>query len=494
MKKLALGVLFAALSACGGGNSNTPKDAPSVDAGSAQACNPLAAAGAQGCATGDKCTWVVDNATTEVGELECVTDGSAVLGAACTTADTNGSGTGPDDCALGGYCIHHICEAIRDTAETVAPCGSGRSCGLYTSLFTGVTPALGVCDATCDQLTQNADAPLNGNTIACGGTLVCSGTGSGCGSEGPTLGCYAEFDKGVATCTGTPEGRDKPATTDDVPCTVANDCANATGSFLNGCAPGFIPFYFDTTGSTLVDCTAFCAPLDTDSSTPQNVEGDGTALGKLPTDPAPTAGHAKCEVGVLAHKPGETCQFLWPSIIQANVNTDPATNPYLNNLGTCFRPADFTYDPTNGTGSGSDTKVPEPPCSELRPGSGSDVLAGPGSARCSDYATGSEQDCFAVIHGCYSLDDSAILFGSGSGSGSAALRRLPPSAPRDVHFPNELHEQPRRDAVALPARRRHPLTTRSRCREGLARESRPFRFRIYVPAQPELEWGDTGPQ
>ena len=428
MKKLALGMLFAAIAACGGGNNN--KDALTVDDGNTvdapPACNVFGAPGNQGCNTGEKCTWVIDSGNADTGHLGCAPDGAGVLGATCAFPHV-GSGSsadvsGADDCAAGGFCISHRCEAICDPVGSAEACATGFSCGTYIGLFSSGTPA-GVCDPTCNPLTQDADAPIDGKVTACGSTIPCNGPGSAdgsgsgsaqCGSDGPSFGCYPALFQGVATCTNTPESRGKVGLTDKQPCTVDMDCAQSTSMgdapFINGCAPGYSPLFFENGGSTQVTCSGLCAPANTDTGLTANGLGDGSALGKIPTDVTPVAGHSRCAINIKGSTANQECKFLWPDFIVNNVTDDA----YNDTVGACFRPADFDYDPTGG----SNFNTPEPLCSTLKPGlPGSNA---PANVACANDPTA--VDCFAVAHQCYSFASTPMAFGGGSAdAGSAAF-------------------------------------------------------------------------
>ena len=420
MKKLALGALIAAFAACGG-SSATPKDTGGDDSGSGTpdappACSVFADAGAQGCATGQKCTWIIDDGSADTGHLGCATAGGAGIGSACSFSNA-AAHSGFDSCATGGYCIGGTCEQICDNNGTAKTCDSSHSCGTYEGVFgpPGGTDIAGVCDPTCDPLTQNA-----GSALACGGTLVCFGSGSGCGSDGPSLGCYASLRSGQGTCANTPESRGTVGVEDDAKCTKANGCANsAEAPFLNGCAPGYIPALLDAIGSTFADCNGLCAPADADSTTLAET-GNKTALGKLPKDPAPVAGHAVCEPNKKAATNHEECLY---SYALTETTAGLPDSPFNDTLGICFDYAKFTYDPTQN-GSGSANPIPDVDCNKLRPGEIAQAEAfetnplGP-FAKCSSFATGSERDCFAIEHQCYNSVRSG--FGSGSGSAAAAF-------------------------------------------------------------------------
>ena len=116
MKKLAFGALFVGLlsvgaAACGGGsdtpdaNINLVDSATGPDAQTTE-CNLLTN---QGCATGEKCTWI--DVTADLGKIGCATDGTVAVGGACTTGQP-GETTGFDNCVGGSYCLGGVCEAI----------------------------------------------------------------------------------------------------------------------------------------------------------------------------------------------------------------------------------------------------------------------------------------------------------------------------------------------------------------------------------------------
>src|SRR5690349_13662761 len=86
MKTLAFAALFmgaTGLLACGGGGDDDGPDFP-ADAmpGGGEACNPVTQ---QGCAEGEKCSWIVAQVTpTFLGQTACVRDGNVDLGGACS--------------------------------------------------------------------------------------------------------------------------------------------------------------------------------------------------------------------------------------------------------------------------------------------------------------------------------------------------------------------------------------------------------------------------
>src|SRR5207253_4188864 len=72
-------------------------DAPSVPPDATQTCNVLTQTG---CNAGQKCTWIIDQATPSVGHIGCAPNGSVATGGAClSTMPPNGY----DNCVKGNY-------------------------------------------------------------------------------------------------------------------------------------------------------------------------------------------------------------------------------------------------------------------------------------------------------------------------------------------------------------------------------------------------------
>jgi len=310
MKNLAFGALLAAgLIACGG-NKNNPTDTiinfPEAGDNDGGACDPLAQTG---CASGEKCTWIWDqrDSTAELGHIGCVMAGTVAADQACTF---NMDPIGFDNCVGGTFCLDGVCKEICDNNGGSPMCPSDKSCGAYSGVFgaAGQPVSAGLCDPKCDPLSQKR---LTDNAEACGSTIVANGSGSG--STGPDEGCYtADFVD--FTCASTPEGRatDPNNTLEDrAACTAANGCAfDSTHFFTNGCDPGFVSFFFDSTGSSQVDCTRLCAPLETDQGSAANGVGDQTKPGKLPTDATAVVKHASCVVGQGGAQRNEDCRSI----------------------------------------------------------------------------------------------------------------------------------------------------------------------------------------
>jgi hypothetical protein len=350
MKKLAFGALFVGLltAACGGGSSTTHADAKVInvidaamtgDSVTPAACNVTAQTG---CATGEKCTWirVAASTTQQLGQLGCVPDGTAALDGACAYG-ASGTATGYDNCAKGLVCLaSSTTEAAPGTCRTICDlaalagaagaCPTNYGCGSYINLFANGsdTAVAGVCDPTCDPLTQVRDSD---SKAACGST----------DPNNPNRGCY-----------GYPSSDNTPT---EFRCSGAGDLTLNPGApipvanaYLNACAPGFIPlFYASTTDHNNVVCTAFCAPGDTTSAAKTNANGK-VGSGQTCNDhgsPAPFE-----------------CRYLW----SYEDTTTPLTK-YSHNVGVCFDYSKFTWDNDNNTAT---PNVPNPSCTALAAGAG----------------------------------------------------------------------------------------------------------------------------
>jgi hypothetical protein len=325
--------------ACGGGRSNVPDggepvpdaiepDAaplgcaatspPTSPATSQATCNPLTQTG---CMSGEKCTSIQVGAT---GRIGCTPDGTVQVGCACS----NGTGAAAyDDCVKGSACVGGTCETVCDpqAAAAASGCDAQHACNRYSGLFdAGGVAVAGLCDPACDPLTQ--DLLVSPATAACGSPMPAQ----------PTKGCYTgSFN--VFSCAGVVDN----ARTDRQP-PLTNGAGQA---FINGCAPGFVPFFFESTGSMSVRCSGLCAPLEIDNTQPQNAKGDPLALGKLPLEASPAAGNATCAVGKKGSEAQQDCLFLWTFLTDANGN--PGPSQYNETLGVCFAYTHFQFDSNN---------------------------------------------------------------------------------------------------------------------------------------------------
>ena len=355
MKKLALGALLCLagfLAACGGGDDGTvtPIDAPGGIDGQ-DVCNPLAAPGSQGCATGQKCTWIeIADTPDPLGKVGCVPDGTAQLGAACTRGAV-GEATGFDNCAAGLICIGSVCQDICGfDGSANAACGAGpggvaQACTRYADLFANGDddPIAGACNPTCDPLTQTV--PLTG-----GGTTTC-GTNKGCYLLSGTADT-------IAVCANQPAN---PQTrTHNMP-------INGT-AYANSCAPGNMP-RTAVQGQTGAECGALCKAEDVFQGTndgasgrPDYEGGNGTVM-NWNNHPATCVSEGGATVAPAVPSTGENCTFWW-----TREQADGIT-AFSNTLGWCFNFQAWTYD-LDGSGPGTQT-APYPRCINLTAG---DVL------------------------------------------------------------------------------------------------------------------------
>ncbi len=344
MKKLALGALFAGLTACGGGGGNNSVqlvDAPTVDA--MTTCNPLTQGG---CNPGEKCTWINDQDDPPIGHVGCAPDpgatGIAIAGA-CTEGPAGPMGY--DTCVKGAVCLSGECKQICDQAGGAPTCDQNHSCTRYADFFeTGGTAVAGVCDPACDPLTQ--DLKVGAVKQACGSTMATM----------PTKGCYGYDDYSCA-----PAGPSVYALTDR-----AAPRTNASGNpYLNGCAPGFLPFFYEMTGSTVTKCTGYCAALEIDNTQlTDTTKGSATAIGKLPTTAA-AAGDATCNATKKGSTADSHCKFMWPYVADRTTGELPmqfAMGPHLDTLGVCQSIGFFSYDHDMMPGTAN---LPFPACRML---------------------------------------------------------------------------------------------------------------------------------
>lgn len=343
MKKLALGAVLAGfLAACGGGgsgddvvqpidaraDSTTGTDAgDTIDAPVSLACDPIAPPGMQGCATGEKCTWIrVQNTPSIIGALGCVADGPVALDGACTRG-APGQTTGFDNCAAGNICIGYVpangtnpertgvCQDICGFDSSAnAACASGQACTRYQNTFAnGTEPQIaGACNPTCQPLTQLRDD--NGQECPAG------------------RGCYtlAGDTTTIAVCAtaGTFTHNETivyPAGHPMAGMPVPRDFIAA-----NSCAPRHTPRATSPDGTTF-ECGALCQPNDVSQNLNVGDEGGvgNHTCGDLNAPPPETV------VG------GESCRYFW-----ARERATTLT-PFSNTLGTCWDHTQLWYDSNN---------------------------------------------------------------------------------------------------------------------------------------------------
>jgi len=224
-------ILFAsfAVAACGSDSGGTPDSGIIIfadaggDAGSVAACNPVANTG---CAPSEKCSKI--NLTENLGSTQCVPDGTAAVGEACTWGDP-GETTGFDTCAAKGYCRNGVCREICDSNPSDS-CSSGNCVQIFETF--DEIDGVGVCAQPCDPVVQDCVVKNEG--------------------------CYVNTGTGKSSCSRVPEetlglGQD-------------DDCYGPDGSdgcYLNGCPAGYSPILnkggpMGPGGSV---CAAYCSPV-----------------------------------------------------------------------------------------------------------------------------------------------------------------------------------------------------------------------------------------
>jgi len=339
MKKLALGALCLTgfLAACGGGDDDTvtpTTDARQIDADIPVECNPLGAAGMQGCATGQKCTWITitaDDPMTAadegVGKIGCVADGTVDLAGACTQG-TPGEATGFDNCKAGNICVGGQCKDVCGFGGGAQEaCASGQACTRYSNLWANGEddPMYGACNPTCNPVTQLRS------------------DGTNCGMN---QGCYLLVSQTTTTAVCAGAG------------TVMHNAAITGTAFANSCVPGAQPRR-QSPDNMIVECGGLCDPKDVFVKAP----GDVTfaQVGGQPDKAAPIAvedaakvenyaaegglGPNSCMTKWGAQPPrvgnGESCRYWW-----AREPFD-TLSPFSNTVGWCFEHNTFKFD-SNG--------------------------------------------------------------------------------------------------------------------------------------------------
>jgi hypothetical protein len=268
-----------------------------------------------GCAVGEKCTWIRvstgANDQEQLGLLGCAPDGTVPLAGACMYG-ASGATTGYDNCVQGAICVAEpasemaagTCQAICSLDEVTLPCLTAHACVPRAKFFFNSPMErllAGVCEPSCDPLTQRRD--LDGAAM--------------CGSADPSapeLGCYGfpSSDQTPTRFTCAPAGSGGHRT------------VVAPPVFTNSCAPGAVPLFVESTGSTQVVCIAYCAPLTTNVTMPL-----ANRAGAPP--------YSCPEVG--APGPGERCQHLW-FWEDAATPRSAASNAY----GFCIDFTRYTWD------------------------------------------------------------------------------------------------------------------------------------------------------
>jgi hypothetical protein len=364
MKTLAFQlVLLCGLVACGSDDKKIMVVTPDA----MKVCDPLLQTD---CPAGKKCTWLVDAQMPNfVGHIGCAPQGTVQLGGECTYGAPGE--TGYDDCAGGLVCSGFkattgkgICKQICDQQGGMPDCGTEGVCVVYADLFDlgETTPAAaGVCNVGCNPFADNDYDGMGSDFPPRTGTK-CSVASEGCygapsGGKAPVTGfsCTRDLHYGSATFYGHRQQ-----------CITGNGCADPVTMkhYRNSCNQGYIPFLYETTGSTTVVCIAFCEPQNCFSGNCGS--GNEARWGKAPNRCTPADRIGTFDGVGGSNDNGEHCQFLWYWEI------DNATRQYLKSqwsdtVGICFDHTKYLYD-SNGDNM---RDAPYPPCYQLADGAGS---------------------------------------------------------------------------------------------------------------------------
>jgi hypothetical protein len=282
-------------------------------------CDPLAAAGQQGCVAGEKCTWVVLQDTPQpLGATACAPDGVKDLGDSCTVGQA-GETTGFDDCKAGLICIGGQCQDVCGfDGSPEAACTAGYNCTRYSDLFANGSddPIAGACAEGCNPLTQFRTS------------------GSPCPAG---QGCYllTSSTETIAVCAGAG--------------TIGHGELITGTPYANSCLPGLQPRRRD--GNTQdIECGALCQVTDVSMGVNEADEGGV----------APYTCAAKGAAAPDDPVNGESCRYWW--LVEPFSAT--ALSPYSNTVGWCLRHAAFQYD----TDGDSVPDAPIPRCVALTTG------------------------------------------------------------------------------------------------------------------------------
>jgi len=160
---------------------------------------------------------------------------------------------GSDNCGKGLYCTGGVCKPVCDLNGGAPTCGANFACQPYANTFGNLneTPHAGICDQSCDPLTNRVDGTNEAN---CKATAIDTNntTVPGFPMGYPNRGCYGLWISGGKsrwTCAGAG------------PATGVQDFVLGT-VFINSCAAGFFPGLSRGTGTMMAICSALCNPGD----------------------------------------------------------------------------------------------------------------------------------------------------------------------------------------------------------------------------------------
>lgn len=302
---------------CSCASTTTTTETPTTTTTLPGVCNPLSPPGSQGCAAGNKCTWVRITDTPEpIGMIGCVPDGAQDVDQACAVGPP-GETTGFDDCKAGLICVGGQCRDICGfDGSAAAACASDFHCTRYQDLFANGSddPIAGACIASCNPLTQ---LRFDGSPCAAG------------------EGCYL-LSSATATI---------------AVCAAAGSLAHGaliTGPpFANSCLPGHMPRRRSPANSDS-ECGALCQVTDVYQGVNEASEGGV----------APLTCESKGAAAPSDATNGESCRYWWAR------EPFETLSVFSNTVGWCFKHAAFQYD-TNGDMT---PDAPFPRCIDLTTG------------------------------------------------------------------------------------------------------------------------------
>ena len=275
--------------------------AGSGGAGGGGVCNPVAQTG---CGVGQRCGWIYTSQT--AGHNACLADGTVNRDGACGYGPL-GETTGFDNCKKGTACISGVCKTICDANAAPDACPTNYLCGRYAGAPFDLAGTLGIgfCDSTCNPLTQTRDSD---GAAACGSP----------NPSAPTLGCYGPLSRSFSfTCAPI------------ISTTKTHGVAAGTPTYVNSCAPGYLPLRPDSSASSAPLCAALCRPAATSSASPANAPG--------------LAGSGFTCPDKGAASPNE-CRYFWWMFEDTNPFMPSANS---NTLGVCFNYPNYRFD-SNG--------------------------------------------------------------------------------------------------------------------------------------------------
>jgi hypothetical protein len=275
---------------------------------------------------------------------------------------------GWDDCMGAAYCRGPsaggagFCHALCDPAGAEPMCASDKACVEYQATFqSGTMYIAGMCDQKCNPLTDNDFLGSGGSGAQPPGSPCM--TNEGCYGAAATKLPGTEF-----TCGGV-------INTDlhhrDVCAANTGNSGRGCGS-RNGCAPGYVPMYYQNTGSMTVVCIAMCEPATCYSG---NCGTAGANLIGKPNTPSHRCQPTDVLGNVNPAVPGQDkdqCLFNWRFEIDSMAGTF-LRSPWSDTMGWCEDHSQYRYDSNNdGMFKTDGTDDPFPECAQMAPtGTGS---------------------------------------------------------------------------------------------------------------------------